>query len=320
MKVWIDNCDVPPEQLGGKSLFCKRLADQFRARGVQVTQDIDAKCDASINVIRMKHKKSKVRILRIDGVWHDTAKNWKKKNKAIQASVRQADGVVYQSEFARRMGEKFLGPANKEIVIFNGSDPSLFRKIEPLDLGCKHPFITFSKWRPHKRLEDTILSFLKVPLDDKKLFIAGDVKRAGISDQNLRKYCGMKQLEFVGNLPHSELMPIVKGCVASVHLCWFDACPNSVVETLCAGVPVITNNTGGTWEIVAPAGGYVCAIDAPYDYRAVDLYHPPEIDRRLVSQAMVACAKDRPRVENAHVDIRHVAEQYLNFITRLLWS
>lgn len=317
MKIWIENSSKKVDELNGKSLFCKRLADELKNYADIV--DGDESADVSLNVIRLKHKKSKIKVLRIDGVWHDTAKDFVNKNKAIAESVRKADGVVYQSNFAMNMGEKYLGRAKCPIkVIFNGSDPRIYDKVKPVKFIKKNVFIAFSKWRPHKRLKEIIESFLLANIEDSQLLIVGNTEKCGMTRMEFERYVKRKDIEYLGHIPQSLLIPVLKGCTASVHLCWFDACPNSVVEAICAGIPVITNNVGGTWEIVAPSGGFVCDIDSPYDLNPVDLYNPPKIDRNKVSEAMIECVDKKPVIKSEHVDIKNVAKEYFDFMESLL--
>ena len=318
MKVWIENSSQPIDKLNGKSLFCRRLGDQLKTMGVTIV-DGESPADISINVIRLKHHRSKVKILRIDGVWHDTAKNFIQKNKAISDSVKRADGIIFQSEFARNMGEKYLVKAKcPTTVIFNGSDPRIYNNASSVEFDKKYIFVAISKWRPHKRLKDIIESFILANIDNSRLLILGNTEKCGMTRSEFEGYVNRDDIDYLGSLPQSMLIPVIKGVAASIHLCWFDACPNSVVEAICAGVPVITNNVGGTWEIVAPSGGYVCDIDSPYDLNPVDLYHPPKIDRNKVAEAMRKCVSNRPKITCEHVDIRNVARQYLDFMESLL--
>jgi len=317
MKVWIETANTPYNLISGKALFMRRLADELRQRKVNVVSS--GKTDVSLNVISIKHWHSTYKIVRFDGVWHDTARNWRQKNRGMRDAIKHADGVIYQSNFARRMCNKYLGePKCPSRVIFNGSLPSVYDEVKPASFQHKHVFIAFSKWRPHKRLRDIIESFLIANGVIKcMLIVAGDGSRSGIPAGEASNYFAHRDIEYVGSLPQNLLMPILKAATASIHLCWFDACPNSVVEALCAGVPVICNNVGGTWEIVGPSGaGEVLAIDEPYDCEPVDLYHPPAIDRHMVADAMIrlASAKERPVVRNDHVNIANVATEYLRFM------
>ena len=319
MKVWIENADEDYRVLKGKSLFCRRLAGAMRKKGIFVTGRDQMKVDVSLNVIRLKHSNSRVRVLRLDGVWHNTAQDFKKKNRALKESIHHAHGVVYQSQFSRNMCDKYLGePKCPTRVIHNGSDVEFYKNISPASYDCEFPVLAFSKWRPHKRLRDIIGSFLMADIPNSKLYIAGLLDKSGMSPNEAHSYVNMPNIEYLGMLSQDILMPMLKGASASIHLCWFDACPNSVVETICAGVPVICNNVGGTWEIVLPSGGYVCDVDSPYDLNPVDLYNPPKIDRKVVAETLKACIKGKPVIHNDHVNINNIADEYIKFFEELL--
>ncbi len=105
MRVWIETCETPVNKLSGKGLFCRRLADELRSVGVYVTADRQERTDFALCLIRLTRVNAEKKVLRIDGVWHDTAKDWRRKNFPIRQSLYKADGVIYQSEFARNMGQ-----------------------------------------------------------------------------------------------------------------------------------------------------------------------------------------------------------------------
>ncbi|MFX0140287.1 MAG: glycosyltransferase family 4 protein [Candidatus Hodarchaeota archaeon] len=321
MKIFIENSDKNINELKGKSLFCARLANEFRLNGIKVTGNLESKTDISLNVIKLKHKKSAKKILRLDNVWHDTAKQWEQKNRNIQESLKKADGVIYQSEFARTMCNKFLGePDCPSIVIFNGSDPNYYKNITPIKEPYEHIFLAFSKWRPHKRLRDIIESFLLAEIPNSILIVAGHLDRSGIDKKDALKYFSKFNTRWIGMVEHSILASYLKIARASIHICWFDACPNSVVEAIVAGVPVITNNTGGTFEIVGPSGGYILYLDEPYDYKPVDLYNPPPINRNKIAEALWDCIEDPPVIDCEHVDIKNIAKQYLDFMEKVFYG
>ena len=318
MKIWIEKADVSPIILGGKSLFMRRLADEFRKR-YDISVVSEGKADISLNVIGIKHNQSKKKILRLDGVWHDTRKLWRRKNKALKNSMNQADGVIYQSNFARRMCDIFLGePKCPTKVIFNGSDPTVYDNVKSECFFNKPVFLACSKWRPHKRLRDIIESFLLANISNSALIVVGDIANSGISKKEMSNYVYHHNIFYHGKVHQNVLISILKSVTASIHLCWFDACPNSVVEAIVAGVPVICNNTGGTWEIVGPSGGIICTVDEPYNFKPVDLYNPPSINRDCIADALIRCSEDQIQITRDHVLIKNIADQYLSFIESLL--
>ena len=126
-----------------------------------------------------------------------------------------------------------------------------------------------------------------------------------------------KRVKYLGSINQSESAAYLKAADAFIHLCWFDNCPNGVVEAIVAGTPVITNNVGGTHEIVRPSGGMVCDVDRPYDLSPVRLYKPPAIDRNLIAEAMIKCSINSPKIKSDHVAIELIARKYLEFFKKV---
>jgi glycosyltransferase involved in cell wall biosynthesis len=298
----------------GRGYFLNTLAKELPNHGVEVVFG-DADHDVSLHPVRLWKKTRKPRILRIDGVYHDTGKDWKAKNIGIKDSVSKADGVIYQSNFSLTMAKAYLDlPEEKSTTIFNGA--KVEDKKYDYIFSCKNIFLAVSKWRPHKRLTDTIESFLLAGIDDSQLIVIGDTRN---SSCDVFKYSDNKKIVFAGPiLDRDILMQYYHHAIASIHLCWFDSCPNSVVEAICRKCPVITNNVGGTHELVGPSGGVICIIDKPYDLFPVDLYHPPRIDRNIVANAIVAVSKKRPKITAVHVDIKNIALQYKKYFERFV--
>jgi len=319
MKIHIPNSSKDQNTLKGKSLFCNRLGKALSFMGQDIIDDPDIDVDVSINVIRLKHKKSKVKILRLNGVWHDTGKPYKQKNQNIANSLHKADGVIYQSQHSKRLCDEYLGKyKGPSTIIFNGADPDFYQNTLPVRVDYKNVFLTLSKWRPHKRLQDTIESFLLANIEDSVLYVAGDIGKVKLSKEDKKKYFDTHNVIFLGSLDQKQVASYLKISKALVHLCWFDACPNDVVEAITAKIPVICNNVGGTPELVSPSGGYVCNVDKFYDYKPVDLYHPPRIDRKKIADAMIKSCTKSFEVKNSHVLIKNIAEQYLSFMRKLV--
>lgn len=303
MSLYIDK--YSKDTTDGKTLFCNRLGNALKRQGVEVTGDPEQRVDVSLNVIQVKHKKSDVRVLRLNGVCFDLDKDYKSKNRRMVAALRQADRVVYQSNFARKMCDRFLGTFDgPSRVILNGAPCVSGRVVRGRD------FLAYSRWRVFKRLEDTIESFLLAGLKDSRLYVAGALDKSGVDPG---KYKSNSNVVFLGQVNQKVLGSYLSSVAGSIHLSWFDACPNSVVESVAACVPVICGNVGGTHEIVRPSGGFVCDIDEEYDFEPVRVYDPPPIDRRLVAEVIVKCANGCV-VSNEHVNIDVIADQYRKFM------
>ena len=290
---------------GGKSYFLHALYRGLEKLGLDIV--FDGPHDIQFASIRYHTKSKAKKVLRLDGVYHNIGKaNMSAKNEEMKRHADAADVIICQSQFGKKMVQTFVGvPDDKIIVIGNGADPNA-NTVAPV-LVEKHNFLAVSKWRPHKRLPDIIESFIIAndTLKNSRLHVVGD------APEELNKYGTNKSVTFHGSVfDRPRLYGLMKSCTASIHLCWFDCFPNSVVEAVCMGCPVICNNTGGTHEIVGPSGGVVLNLDEPYNYKPVHLYNPPSINRRVVAKAMVDCANNRPEITPSHVLIDSICKQY----------
>ncbi len=331
MKVYIPNSDeITIGCMGGKGLFCYKLGRQLRKMGVDVTGDDSKNVDIALNVIRLSHKRAKINVLRLNGVYHNTAQNYEKKNANIKKSLQECDAVVYQSLHALRLCDAFIGEANASVprvIIYNGSEIVKRRVMPHVMIGGKlEPFnkkktvIAFSKWRPHKRLQDIINCFLLAEVPDSRLCIVGDITKSGLCPREIVRTRDLGNVHFLGQLDQNALYAHLRLSDLSIHLCWFDACPNSVVEALCHGVPVISNNVGGTRELLMMCGlsELVCKIDDAYAYKPVDLYNPPEIDRSIVAEKIRLALSTEIHVSNQALSIKTIAKEYLDFFESLM--
>lgn len=305
------------EELRGPKIFCSRLHKaMLEIPDVELTAL--SSCTIQLQPIVFQNMQKDVKnVLRLDGVyirdWPEY--NWRKQNKPIKVSFDAADGIIYQSNFSKVLCEKYLGKTRApHAVIYNGADPEDYKPVS--SKGCRPFFLAVANWRIFKRLGDTIESFLLADLRDTDLVIVGDVVEAGIGDK-LEKYRKNPRIRFLGELSQEKLIPYYVSCIALVHISWIDNCPNSVVEAICAGKPVICGNVGGTKEIVQESEGLVLDIDEDYDLEPINLYEPPSIPRNLVVEAMHSCIHGVFNISNTHVDIRNIAVNYLNFFRKV---
>lgn len=324
MRALIPHTYSNPDELNGKSLFCYRLGQEFLRRGIHVVTGYDEKCDIALHIIRLGASKAKKNVLRINGVYHNSAQDYNKKNANIKRSLEACDAVVYQSFHSRKLCDSFIGEAKvPSKIIYNGADPEYWKFVEPIDsMKDKNTVLAFAKWRPHKRLRDTVESFLLADIENSQLVIVGDTYNSGLTPDELVQFNHYSNIHFVGTEKQSVLARYIVSSKLVMHLCWYDACPNGVVESLCAGIPVITNNTGGTHELLQECGlqPLVCHIDEPYNYKPIDLYNPPMVDYGLVADKIrqVLQQPNRFEFDPYRLSISVIADRYINFFEEIL--
>jgi len=195
-----------------------------------------------------------------------------KTNYQIQAGLKLADWVVFQSEFSKEMSEKWLYKRpHSYSVIPNGVDIELFKPIK-YNQRQKHIISVHGNFRD----SDIVLCALRVfvllnraPHDPNFSFriIGNTTTEIGeLIEVFLSKNKALKeQTELVGKVNAEQLSNLLPESSVSLHLTSADACPNSVLESLSCGVPVVCQAYGGQSDLVGGAGVIIDSAKT-YDY------------------------------------------------------
>ncbi len=223
------------------------------------------------------HKIRKPWVLSIPGLDHwYSAKVNRKKNQRIRENLLAADGIVFQSEFSRRITQRFVTATQPGIVIYNGVDPNAFRpegerstirQPERLNVLVSHSF------RPYHRLHDSmrILARLRQSSGLRPFLhiLGGDDGVSFAYAQSIADELGLQagiDYQFHGKLPHTELASVYRACDLMLNLSYWDACPNVVIEALMTGLPVVGVNYGGVAELVGQRGGKLVMERIPFTW------------------------------------------------------
>jgi len=305
------------DETSGPYIFMRRLRDALISNDRVEVVNSPNDCDVALSTIQGHYPNCK-NVLRLDGVYFDSTEDWKEKNKPIKESYVNADGVVFQSKYSLRLCVKYLGPsAVPSDVIYNGIDLDYIDHIKPLTLSCKTAFLCTSKWRPFKRLPEMVEAFKLASIPNSKLFVAGDITKCGVSKETYSKWFTNHPIDYLGVVKPEKLLRYVKSCDVFIHLSWLDSCPNSVVEAIGCGKPVICSNFSGTKEVVG-WNGYVCGLDdEAYDLSPRDLSKVPSIDLGLVADIMKQASKKKLEVNRVAVDIKGTANRYIDLFERV---
>jgi glycosyltransferase involved in cell wall biosynthesis len=236
-------------------------------------------------------------VLRLDGIYFNSEQDWQRMNAPIRASYDFANAVIVQSEFNKRLTEKYFGVRDGIHVIHNGTDTSLIEKIPAAVLGGGIPrenvWMCASAWRPHKRLSDNIRLFLELSGKDDVLLVAGkDAQNHTGSDLN------DSRVKFIGDLDWESMISCMKASSKFIHLSWLDHCPNVVVDANACGCTVYCSSSGGTREIAGK--GAVVIEEDEWDMMPTLLYKPPMID----------FTRQTSNLYSINPDIKDTAEKY----------
>lgn len=306
------------EPQGGPNIFGQRLKDTMRQLGeVKIVSPFES-YDIILVIVSMPPqliRSGAMAVQRLDGIYHNLAQDNEALNRPIKEFFNIADGIVYQSQFSKKLVKTYFGEPKKnakETVIYNGADPKVFSKEgEKIAIHTRYNIITSSLWRPHKRLNDLVNGFLHLSDSNKDvgLFVLGKVENQ-IPHPNIY---------YIGDVSPSDLPIYYRSCDISAHLTWIDNCPNSVVEAIVAGLPVICTNNGGTKELVRDSG-IILESEPEWDFKLCWLYQPPKVNSELIASAVLKVLNNREQYIYPRDDlhINNTAKNYLQFFKQIL--
>jgi len=312
MKIHFDNCDMTSRT--GPNSFATRLAQALFESGHQV-QTSCVGADVSLVFIERSGATLASNIIqRLDGIWFKP-NEFHTKNVGIRDLYGKAAGVIFQSEFDREMVHRWFGAPRAGVVIHNGIrlDPSVHASpilpaLAQLRKSYDTVFVCSANWHPQKRLRANIELYDRLRCTNYPnscLVIMGSSPDVHVVDPHVF---------YTGSESHDVCMQVYDIADWMIHLAWADHCPNVVIECLSRGTPVICSDVGGTKEIVKRFG--VVLRDKPYDNELFDYDHPPTID---VTQ--LSTLPNVSELGSCHdIDIRHVAEAYVQFMTHIINS
>jgi len=329
--------------------FRDKLLRGLAARGIEVTSDLqDLSCRAVLVIggtrqlpgLWLARRRGARIVQRLDGMnWLHRRLRTGSKHKLraeygnmLLALIRSrlADHVVYQSEFVREWWEREHGktrvPAD---VIYNGVDLDLFHPANRRDgiNGVRLLMVEGSLLGGYEYgLEVAFRLLVEIARQSRIAKMRGledgiELVIAGRFDPQVRnrwnewlkgQETGVRvEADWRGVVPHKDIPALQR----SAHLFFSSdlnaACPNSVIEALACGTPVIAFDTGAILELVGNRGGKV----VPYggDPWSLD---PPDIP--TLAKAALEVLDDpenfrssaRARAE-AMLDVNSMIDRYL---------
>lgn len=246
MNILFDNVDW--NSSAGPYWFARKLAESLNKQGHGINVGND---DVQLSIVMASQKQEGLPLIqRLDGIYYDTTKDYVQMNAPIKATYDIADGVVFQSEWSKKLVEAQFGPAKKYAIINNGTDIEVIQNTlsaEGLD-AYEKVWSCASSWfyddgtqRYIKRLGENIRYFQEHSGERDILCVAGDVRDYVNPDE--------EKIVFLGEIDIPSLFSLYKRSDYFIHLGRFDNCPNVVVDARAAGCKIICSSLGGTVEV-----------------------------------------------------------------------
>ncbi len=270
MKILFDN--VNPNSKSGPNSFARKLISEIDPKvhqvGFQVSDSFFP--DVQLSFICSFYKFSPI-VQRLDGIYFNLDQDYEQLNQPILDTFQMSDAVIYQTDFNKKLSEKWFGEHNRSFVIRNGAPVNLISDIEPLKNNKLDEFENIwtcaSSWRPHKRLSENVRYFLESSSINDCLVIAGSNPDYEIVHP---------RVFYAGMLDWHSLISLYKRSSHFIHLAWLDHCPNVVIDARASGCHIVCSSSGGTAEIAGKDSTII--QEDEWDLNPVKLYSPPIMD------------------------------------------
>jgi glycosyltransferase involved in cell wall biosynthesis len=303
-------CIVPSvDGIGGMASFRLKFEQGLRARGVDVTHDLSDTSDAILVIAGTRNllplwtarQRGQRIVQRLDGI------NWvhRKRKTGVKHFLRAEYGnfilsfirrniatkIIYQSEFSRNWWEERYGKTRvPSVVIHNGIDldkysvgqdgilpypPYRLLLVEGnldggYDMGLDNAI----------ELAETLKEKYDLPIE---LIVVGK-----ISDEHRIRVESKSRasIQWMGSVPRERIPEIMRSAHLFFSADLHPACPNSVIEALACGLPVVGFDTGAVKELVIGDAGRV----VPYGSNSWNI-EPPDVP--ALAQAAYNILKDQ---------------------------
>lgn len=212
--------------------------------------------------------------------------NYEELNRPFKEIYEMADHVVFGSRHAKESAERFFGKCQApDSIIYNSIDMSHF---------------TFQK-RPENRFNVMVIGhyirhrieplirampYLTKKVPGAKLIIAGPLRAGeGIfnssweSFQPLIKELKIDNIEYIPRFTQEEAPSIYSMGDIMVHIMHMDWTPNTVIESMACGLPVLHSGNGGLPEIIGDGG---LSLDMPYDWGNIHSPEPELLAKKII--------------------------------------
>ncbi len=236
-----------------------------------------------------KSKKRGVKIVQhINSVYNGIyrPRNYNELNQPFKKIYDMADHVVFGSRHAKDGAERFLGKCKAPYsIIYNSIDMSHFKPQERPENRCN--IMTIGHYIRH-RIEPIIraMPFVLKTIPNARLIIAGPLRKGkGIFDcspKSLLKLAKELRVDNIQYIPYftQEKAPSIYALGdIMIHIMHMDWTPNTVIESMACGLPVLHSGNGGVPEITGDTG---VSLDMPYDWYNIHSPDPEHLAEKII--------------------------------------
>lgn len=329
-------CIVPRvEGLGGVTSFRLKFENGLRARGVDVINDPSQTADAVLVLAGTRHllplwraRRRGVRVVqRLDGINWIHRVRWAGPRYTVRAIYgnanlsfirrRLADHVIYQSQFIQRWWEDWYKPARVPAsVIINGVDLARYtaQGLHERPTGHYRILVVEGSLAGGQNYGIHNAVDLAATLAKKHKIELMVVGRVDGRTKNLLGHQTVFRMQFMDSIPREQIPWLMRSSHVLFSAEINPPCPNSVIEALACGLPVIGFDTGSLSEIVRGDAGRL----VPYGANEWKLETP---DTSALANATLEVLDEQDRFRTlararaeAVFDVEKMVDEYLKVL------
>ncbi len=244
------------QSVGGPSTFMRNLQTYLDQTSYSYVSNLEAADNIFFPVAyavqelkEIKKRKGKV-IQRLDGIYYPSkhGKKYRQLNAPIKKVYRNlADFVIFQSEYSKKQCFKILGmlPEERYKIIVNGVNQSIFYPNSDLPTpNGKFKLVTTGNFRNIDMIEPVVQALDQLPVNF-ELTIIGP-----ITNDSLKPFFNRPYINRLGSLPAREIAAVLRQQHIFVYSHLNPPCPNSVLEAVSTGLPIVGFASGAMEELL----------------------------------------------------------------------
>ena len=273
------------------------------------------------SIKEIKAKGGKV-IQRLDGIYYPTqhGEEYTSLNSSIKdIYLNYADFVVFQSNYSRLQCFAMLGPKNKNQykIIINGVDKRLFypaRKSFQPNLKTTISFVVCGVFRKHIMLDPIVHALDRVrEKRNIELRVVGPIE-----DNTLKRLMHRDYIVYHGRKTQEEIAEVLRNSHIYISSQINDNCPNSVIEAISCGLPVVGLSSGAMPELLYFSKDLLAKISGDIFQRSED------IDIEQLIEKIDRSIEGFPEFRNRALDHSHLysledcGEAYIQLFNQFL--
>jgi glycosyltransferase involved in cell wall biosynthesis len=279
----------PQSGMGGPSVKVNRMDEYFPNHPVNynIIYSISARIPA--RTCRRAQAKGVRVVCHVNSVFIPSYRtDYAELNAPVSEVYHLADHIVYGSNYAKMGAERYLGAVNAPYtIVYNAVSTDHFRPSEARNPTRFHVLAAGIHYIRH-RLEPLIQAMPHVlqRYPQARLLIAGPLcSGEGIFDcgplsiRRIIDEVGLEQVEFIASYTQAEAPTVYAQGDVLVHLKDMDWTPNTVIEAMACGLPIVHTGNGGMNELAGEAG---ISLHLPFDWDRIHTADPAALAERII--------------------------------------